>query len=140
MRFWDSSAIVPLLIQQPASDRADAWFAEDRDVAMWTLSPAEITSALWRLVREDKLSEDLARSAESRADELAAASHVVMDVGGTARVARRLLRVHALTAADALQLGAALVWSGNDPSGKAIHTLDRRLAAAAQREGFEVLS
>jgi hypothetical protein len=53
-------------------------------------------------------------------------------------LARRLLRVHALRAADALQLGAALVWAGGRPQGKVLLTLDERLALIAKREGFEV--
>jgi hypothetical protein len=53
-------------------------------------------------------------------------------------IAIRLLRVHALRAADALQLAAALVWADGVPSGSVLHTHDRRLATAAEREGFEV--
>ncbi len=140
MRFWDSSALVPLLVQQPSSKRIDAWFAEDANIALWTLSTVEITSALWRLVREQRLDEELAREAESRARELAMASHTVIDVEATKALAQRLLRVHALRAADALQLAASLVWAAGHPQGKTMHTLDDRLAVAARREGFDVPS
>ena len=54
-------------------------------------------------------------------------------------LAVRLLRVHPLRGADALQLGAALVWADGAPSGLVLHTLDRRLALAAEREGFRVV-
>ena len=50
--------------------------------------------------------------------------------------ARRLLRVHALRAADALQLAAAVVASEGDPRSLEIVTLDDRLMDAARREGF----
>jgi hypothetical protein len=53
-------------------------------------------------------------------------------------LARRLLRVHALRAADALQLGAALAWAEGRPAGRVLHTLDAHLAIAAEREGFLV--
>jgi hypothetical protein len=53
-------------------------------------------------------------------------------------LAGRLLRVHALRASDALQLGAALVWASARADGKRLHTLDERLALAARREGFSV--
>lgn len=79
-----------------------------------------------------------AQLAESRAQELAAASYTVADIEAVKAMARRLLRVHALRAADALQLGAALVWAGGRPQGKTLHTLDDRLALAGRREGFEV--
>jgi hypothetical protein len=42
-------------------------------------------------------------------------------------------------AADALQLGAALVASGGFPGGLEVVTLDRRQAEAAEREGSRVL-
>lgn len=98
----------------------------------------EITSALWRLVREGALAEDDARLAEQRAAELAAASRAVVDVDAVKAYAKRLLRVHALRAADALQLGAALVWANGRPQGRSLCTLDERLAQAARREGFSV--
>ncbi|MFC1791802.1 hypothetical protein ACFL0I_04985 [Gemmatimonadota bacterium] len=50
----------------------------------------------------------------------------------------RLLRVHALRAADALQLSAALVWAGS-PRGAELVTYDERLALAARLEGFRVV-
>jgi predicted nucleic acid-binding protein len=138
VRFWDTSAILPLVIRQSASGKADRWYGEDPGVAIWTLTTVEIASALWRLRREDALTEEDARATELRADELAAASYIVADVESVKAAAARLLRVHALRAADALQLGAALVWAGARPEGKTLHTLDDRLALAARREGFAV--
>jgi predicted nucleic acid-binding protein len=138
VRFWDSSALVPLVIQQPGSKQADVWFAADARIALWTLSIVEVASALWRLEREGVLDEAAARAAEARALELAAASHTVVDVDGTKALAQRLLRVHPLRAADALQLAAAVVWAGGQPQGKTLLTFDERLASAARREGFEV--
>lgn len=138
MRFWDTSAVVPLVVRQSASVRTDRWFAEDPDVVIWTLTTIEITSALWRLRREEALEEAEARAAELRTEELASGSFIVADVDSVKRLAVRLLRVHALRAANALQLGAALVWAGGHPHGKTLHTLDERLALAARREGFSV--
>jgi predicted nucleic acid-binding protein len=52
----------------------------------------------------------------------------------------RLLRIHSLRAADAIQLAAALEWSGSLPDSSAtLVTLDRRLAEAADLEGFTIL-
>jgi uncharacterized protein len=138
VRFWVSSAVVPLLVRQPASTKADTWFAEDHEVAIWTLTPVEVTSALWRLVRENALSDDDAHSADNRSLELAAASHAIVDVESVKALGQRVLRVHPVRAADALQLGAALLWTGGRPQGRILHTLDERLALAARREGFDV--
>lgn len=53
--------------------------------------------------------------------------------------AKRLLMVHPLRAADALQLAAALVWAAESPQGLELVCLDRRLKEAALKEGFTVL-
>jgi hypothetical protein len=53
--------------------------------------------------------------------------------------ATRLLRLHSLRAPDALHLAAALVLAGFEPRTLPLVTLDLQLAAAARREGFEVL-
>jgi hypothetical protein len=138
MRFWDSSAVVPLLVRQKSSATVDGWLEADPAVALWTLSPIEIGSALWRLVREGALPEEDALRGEARSGELVAASHVVVDIEAVKLRAGRLLRVHPLRAADALQLAAALVWAADQPRDRILHTLDDRLAAAARREGFVV--
>lgn len=46
--------------------------------------------------------------------------------------------MHPLRTADALQLGASLLWAGSRPQENTLHTLDERLALAARREGFDV--
>ena len=138
MRFWDSSALVPLLVRQGGSAEADRWLAEDPEVVTWTLTPVEIVSALRRLVRDGELGEREARQAEDLADELLGRTHVVADVERVKGIAIRLLRVHGLRAADSLQLAAALLWADGAPSGLVVHTHDRRLATAAEREGFVV--
>lgn len=139
MRFWDSSAIVPLLVHQKASVESDRWLRDDAEIAVWTLTPVEVVSALRRLVRDGDLAESIALAAERRLDELMPTCHVVIDVEGVKSAARRMLRVHALRAADALQLAAAIAWSAGDATSCLLHTFDVRLARAAQREGLQVM-
>lgn len=138
MRFWDSSAVVPLLIAQGRSSRAAAWVSGDDAMVVWTLTPVEVVSALRRLVSERALSEDAARVSEVRLGEMMDRCHVVIDVEAVKSLATRLLRLHPLRAFGALQLGAALHWTEGHPQGRTLHTLDDRLAHAAQREGFLV--
>ena len=138
MRFWDSSALVPLLVEQDASSRVAAWVTADDTMALWTLTPVEIVSALRRLVRAEALGEEVARLAETRMEEIVRACHVVTDVEPVKSRVTRLLRLHPLRAFDALQLGAALHWAEGHPQGRTLHTLDSLLALAAQREGFLV--
>jgi predicted nucleic acid-binding protein len=139
MRFWDSSAVVPLIVAQAASSQADAWLSEDPEIALWTLTAVEVASAVRRLVREGLLGEREANAAEARADELIETSHVVMNIETVKVQARRLLRLHSLRAADAMQLGAALEWAGSRPTDRLFVTLDAQLARAAAREGFHVV-
>jgi hypothetical protein len=53
--------------------------------------------------------------------------------------AERLLRVHALRGADALQLAAAMSAADGRPSTLEFVCLDRRLVETAAREGFQIL-
>jgi predicted nucleic acid-binding protein len=138
LRFWDSSAVVPLLVEQSASTRAASWLESDGVIVLWTLTPVEVASAVHRLLRDGTLDEEAARIAEARLDELVDSSHVMLDLEPIKSTARRLLRVHSLRAFDALQLAAALHWSEGNPRGLALYTLDNRLALAARREGFVV--
>jgi predicted nucleic acid-binding protein len=138
MRFWDSSAVVPLLVAQADSARAVEWVAADDGMVVWTLTPVEVVSAFRRLARERAWQDEEARLAEARLDDLVESCHVVVDIEAVKSLATRLLRLHALRAFDALQLGAALHWAEGHPRGRTLHTLDTRLALAAQREGFTV--
>ncbi len=138
MRFWDSSALVPLVVEQSESRQADVWFAEDGDLAIWTLTETEILSALRRLEREGALDQAECDGSERRVSELVASCYILIDVEGVKAQARRLLRLHPLRAADALQLGAAKAWAGNARFDRTLHTFDKRLASAARREGFVV--
>lgn len=111
--------------------------AQDSEIAIWTLTPVEIVSALRRLVRSGDLGEGEANRAESLLTEFAKRSHLVIDVERVKATACRVLRVHSLRAADALQLGAALAWADGNTEGSIVYTFDRRLAVAAGREGFQ---
>jgi hypothetical protein len=139
VRFWDSSAVVPLLALQKRSTEVEQWLTDDRHVAVWTLTPVEVTSALFRLVRDGALAHRDARAAEDLADILFKSCQIVTHVEVVKATARRLLRLHPLRAADALQLGAALEWAGHQPEGLLLHTFDGRLGRAAAREGFRVI-
>jgi hypothetical protein len=115
--FWDSSALVPLVVDEPRTALAKTWQEEDVDIVIWTLTAVEITSALWCLVRDGALTEADARKAEGIAGELCARVSIVTDVERVKALAVRLLRVHRLRAADALQLAAGLAWGRRDAAG-----------------------
>jgi hypothetical protein len=139
MRFWDSSALIPLIVAQPTSAAVDQWLAADPAIAVWTLTSVELASAVARLLRERSIDDNAAHEAEGRVDQLLGSCHTVIDVETVKVQARRLLRVHSLRAADALQLGAAWEWAIGRPAERFFHTFDGRLAIAARREGFRVV-
>jgi len=128
---------VPLIVKQPSSPAVQQWMAQDPEIVIWTLTPVEIVSALRRLVRSGQLGEREAGRAESLLVELAKRCHLIVDVESVKAIACRVLRVHSLRAADALQLGAALAWAGSNTQGSVLYTFDQQLAVAAGREGFE---
>jgi predicted nucleic acid-binding protein len=131
--------VAPLVVGQPSSTEPEPWIGEEAEAVTWTLPPVGVASALQRLVRDGALPERSALDAEALAGELLGHTHVVSDVERMKPLACRLLRVHALRAGDALQLAAALAWADGAPNGLVLHTFDRRLALAAEREGFRVI-
>ena len=139
MRFWDSSALVPLLVWEATSPAVLEEYERDPDVVAWWATEIECVSALSRLERERSLDAPGVRDAVARLGQLAASWHEVQPVNRVCQVAVRLLRVHDLRAADALQLAAAIAAAEDLPSSLGFVTLDDRLVAAADREGFTVV-
>lgn len=138
MRFWDTSALVPLLLEQEASEPVRRVLEEDADMAAWWGTPIECASAAARLRREERLTVDGEEEVLRLLSTLREAWLEVLPSNQLRGEAMRLLRVHPLQAADALQLAAALLWSGS-PDGAELVTLDERVALAARLEGFRVL-
>jgi len=138
LRFWDSSAIIPLTVAERSTEAMQAIAAQDPVMCVWWGTEIECVSALARLEREGAFTDAATTAALERLDLLAETWNEVQPVVAVRGAARRLLRVHALRAADALQLAAAVVAAEGLPASLEIVTLDERLAAAARREGFSV--
>jgi uncharacterized protein len=139
VQFWDSSAVVPLLVEEQASAALRALFQRDPEIVAWWATDVECVSALARAERDQLLESAALAVALGRLDALAASWQEIQPSAAVRRSAVRLLRVHPLRAADALQLAAAIVGSENEPPSLAFITLDELLALAAEREGFAVV-
>ena len=139
VKFWDASAITPLLAEEPARNHLLNLLEEDADILAWWGTPVEIASALARREREGLLTADEVTVALTAAHTLAESWHEIVPSESIRRTAQRLLRAHPLRAADSLQLAAALIASDHDPMSLEFVCLDVRLASAAQREGFLVI-
>ena len=136
MKFWDASAIVPLLINEPATKALQALAAKDVAMLVWWATEVECASALARLEREGALDDSATAKAFGRLQQLATAWHEVDLSDAVREAAIRFLRVHSLRSADALQLAAAFVAAERRPPTLEVVTLDDRLAVAARKEGF----
>jgi predicted nucleic acid-binding protein len=130
MRYWDSSAIVPLLIGEVEHTAVRTELEQDAAVATWWGTGIECVSALARREREGSLAPEFLARALRRLDGMASAWQEVEPVERVRQTANRLLRVHPLRGADALQLAAAIVAAENSPTTLPLVTLDDRLAYA----------
>jgi len=139
MKFWDASALLPLLVEESTSKKLTAALAADPTMLVWWASEVECVSALARLERDALLAAEAFEAALARLKALAKGWHEVQPTDPLRSTAVRLLRVHPLRAADALQLAAAWEACERLPASLAFVTLDERLATAARREGFAVV-
>ncbi len=138
MRYWDSSALLPLLVQEDGTEMRQDQLQEDPQIVTWWGSRIECASALNRLHREAILDEGPFAQV-IRDLEILSAGWIEIQATEQVRLrALRLLRLHPLHAADALQLAAALVACSESPQTLPFLCGDGRLTGAARREGFPI--
>jgi uncharacterized protein len=138
MRYWDASAIVPLLVQEPRTNDSRTALAEDAGIVTWWGTQIECTSAIARLERAASLTPRQASQAIEVLRALASGWNEILPVEAVQETACRLLRVHSLRAADAMQLAAATIMAGGRTAQAEFLVFDDRLREAASREGFLV--
>lgn len=114
-------------------------YRSDPVVVTWWGSEIECVSAFARLEREASMTAAWVSAAIGRLKKLGAAWHEVQPSQVLRDTATRLLRVHVLRGADAVQLASAVIAADREPAALEIVTLDARLASAARREGFVVV-
>jgi predicted nucleic acid-binding protein len=139
VRFWDSSALVPIFLKEAATPEVEGWRAADPAITTWMMTRVEVLAAIARKKRERPDMVALWNLAARDVNEVSLRWVEIYDAVAARLHAERLVMEHPLRTADALQLGAALVAADGDPQSLELVTLDRRLAEAARREGFPVL-
>lgn len=139
MRFWDTSAIVPLLVEEQQSPVVRDLLTKDRTIAVWWGTSVECAAGLSRRQRDQAYSDQGIEQAFRVLDALMEEWLVVTPTSSIAAIARRLLRVHTLRAADSLQLAAAIQCADGDPHSIPLVSFDRRLRDAAVKQGFPLL-
>lgn len=139
MRFWDSSSLIPLTVDEPTSDLMTAVLREDLDIVVWWGTEAECVGGLAHKFREGHFTSGEVDAALERLAVLIE-NWTELRPSDELRVrAERLLFTHPLKTADAFQLAAALLWCADDPREAAFVCQDNNLRLAARREGFVVL-
>lgn len=137
MRYWDASALVALCVNENTTS-ALRLLAVD-GIVTWAASRVEIASAIERRARDGQLDTAARSRAMTALAELSEAWTEMHSLAPVCERALRLLAVHALRAADAMQLAAALLAVADRPRGHEFVCTDRRLREAASREGFGIL-
>ncbi len=137
MRYWDASALVPLCVVEAGTPAARRLVRDG--IVTWALSAVEIAAAIERRGREGALTDTDRAAARTALRELSAAWTEISAIGAVRERGLRLVATHPLRAADAMQLGAALVAVSDRTGGHEFVCADRRLREAAAREGFRTL-
>ena len=134
--YFDASAILPALIEEPASAAVDDFMlACENDIVVSDFAAAEVASALSRLVRMGELTAADAGARLADFDAWRAAATSNLDVQASdIRLANVFVRRFdlMLRAPDALHVAICR------RSGDRLITLDRRLASAARDLGVPV--
>ncbi len=139
MKFWDSSAIVPLVVDEPRTSSCRRVLRDDPGQVVWYFTEIEVISALTRLERRGALEADARQQAERELAKFMSKWTEIDTIEPVRGEAARILRVHPLRAADALQLAAARVACDGKPRRRGFVTLDDALFVAAEKEGFDAL-
>ena len=137
MRFWDTSALVPLITKEDQTPHMQQVIASDRNVAVSFITPVELTSTIWR--RGRRYDQTSFRRSLFKIAELEANWTMLDDFEPTIKLARQLITKYVLRTGDAIQLAAALLLVDDHPEELPFVTLDADLSRAAREEGFLVV-
>jgi predicted nucleic acid-binding protein len=137
--FWDTSALVPLCIQQRNSSRVSQLTGQYR-FAVWWAAPVEARSAFARDLRNSVISEAEHRVAMLRLEKMRGLWVEIAPDESLRSFAEELPSRFALRAADALQLAAAYTWTMQRPAGRPFISGDKRLLDAAEQMGFSAIA
>ncbi len=139
MRFWDTSSLIPLTVQESTSALTDQILREDVGIVVWWATEAECVGALAKKFRDERFTDEQVDESLERLAVLIDNWAEIQPTNETRVRAERLLFAHDIKTADAMQLAAALLWCGDDPRTAEFVCQDRSLRTAARREGFTVL-
>jgi predicted nucleic acid-binding protein len=131
--YFDTSAIVPLLVQEPTTDHCTRLWDEATRIVCARLVYPEACAALARAVRMGRLAAAPMAAATAELDDLVEQIDFVEITADLARNAGRLARQHGLRGYDAVHLAAVVAIADPDV---VFVTGDADLADAAKAAGL----
>ena len=137
--FWDSSALIPLCVQERTSNNVRA-LAKQFAPVVWWATTVEIHRAIARLHRSGKLHDDARQAALNRLSVLSRGWREVLPSDKLRAQAGVLLDTYSLRAADSLQLASAMIWCQLRTARQKFVSSDLRLCQAAAQAGFVIIS
>jgi predicted nucleic acid-binding protein len=139
LRFWDTSAVIPLISEEATPDVLNDLLREDRETSAWWGTWPECAVAISRFKRESIFDEESEEKARAALDTLAADWTEIEPTDDILLSVSLLSQDHPLKTADMLQLAAALRRCEGATSDAEFVCPDDRLRQAAWDEGFSVL-
>ena len=140
MRYWDPSALLPLLVSDSATCLVRGWLDEDPDMITAAHTRLELRAAIELRSHQRLLSRPLRRRLLNQLEHLCASCDEVTAYAQLTRRSVSLLARHSLLPTEAMHLGAALLASDGDPASLTIVSLHHAITLAAEQEGFAVLT
>jgi predicted nucleic acid-binding protein len=139
LAFWDSSALIPLCVQERTSNKAKT-LAKQFAPVVWWATTVEIHSAIARLHRCGDLDDAGRQAALNRLSVLSRGWREVLPSDKLRAQAQVFLDTYSLRAADSLQLASAMIWCQQRPALQRFVSSDVRLCQAAAQAGFAIVS
>ena len=136
LAFWDSSALLKLLVEEPGTNLAVALWDDATAVAASRLAIPEMSAALAAAERSGRIDDDRRRVAAGEWRRYLAALDVMELTPAVGDHASELAAAHPLSGADAVYLATALALRDD---ALVVVTWDRRLSSAASAMGLSVV-
>jgi uncharacterized protein len=138
--FWDSSAVLPLLIHDAFTSRSRHLLRLYPKMVFWWGMPAEVHGALVRLFRGKRITREALDAGLYHLQQLRLRCQEIQPVDRVRELAEECLDRFQIRSADALQLAAAMIWCHQKPRNRLFICYDSELTLAAQHCGFDVHS
>lgn len=136
--FWDSSSIVPICVNEPATKNA-RMLAGKHGIVVWWATPVEVRGAFGRSLRMSQITSKDQVQALVVLEHLRSGWREIQPDLQVRQRAEELVERFPLTAADALQLGAAWIWCNGNPRNRILISGDVHLVEVAGQLGFTAI-